>query len=41
MAKQEIRDGVLCELIFRKSRVINGKKIFYRRPFPMWVPVEK
>ncbi len=34
-------DGVLCELIFRRSRVVNGKKIYYRKPFPMWVPIDR
>ena len=42
MSKEyKLEDGVLYELIFRKSRLVNGKKIFYRRPFPLWVPVEK
>ncbi len=39
--KLEIKDGVLCELIFRKSRVVNGKKIYYKKPFPLWVPVDR
>jgi len=39
--KQMLIDGVPCELIFRKSRVVNGKKIVYKKPFPMWVPIER
>ncbi|WP_284464911.1 hypothetical protein [Chryseobacterium sp.] len=42
MNKQfKLVDGVLCELIFRKSRVVNGKKIYYKKPFPLWVPVDR
>lgn len=32
-------DGVLHQLSFRKSRLVNGKRIYYKKPFPIWLPV--
>lgn len=39
MKETRVIDGILHELIFRKSRLVNGRRVYYKRPFPMWVPV--